>query len=111
MDERIKISLYRTSNSGSTPNASSLADGELSMNLHKDTPMLMFKNSENEIEKVLPSLNSTGSSEYHTMTQKAITEEFILPSDYNVEYPEDTGASSFTTTLASSDIKTALLLD
>ena len=108
MDERIKISLYRTSNSGSTPNASSLADGELSMNLHKDTPMLMFNNSENEIEKVLPSLNSTGSSEYHTMTQKAITEEFILPSDYNVEYPEDTGASSFTTTLASSDIKTAI---
>lgn len=93
-DTRNKVLLYRTNKQGSVD--SNIEHGELALNFNAETPFLMLKDTENNIQKIGVLSNSTGQSEYHTMTQKAITEvidniELNLSSSYeSVEYPSVT---------------------
>lgn len=97
-DIRNKILLYRTNTSGVSAPADSIVYGELVMNYNADTPFLMFKDTNNEIVKIGTMLNQLGDSEFHTVSQKGITDAFKLPEDYvSVEYPE-VDSTSFTKT-------------
>lgn len=88
MSERKQTLLYRTNTANSTPSVQELGEGELSANINSQSPMLMFKNEKNEIEKFGAMKATTGDSESVTMTQKAITNEFKLPNTYiAVDYP------------------------
>ena len=88
MSERKQTLLYRTKKVNSTPSVQELGEGELSANINSQSPMLMFKNEKNEIEKFGAMKATTGNSESVTMTQKAITDEFKLPESYvKVNYP------------------------
>lgn len=93
-DTRNKVLLYRTNKKGSVDN--NIEHGELALNFNAETPFLMLKDTENNIQKIGVLSNSTGQSEYHTMTQKAITDvieniELNLSSSYeSVEYPSVT---------------------
>lgn len=78
-DTRNKVLLYRTNKQGSVD--SNIEYGELALNYNSETPFLMLKDTENNIQKVGVLSNSTGQSEYHTMTQKAITEVIKTVSD------------------------------
>lgn len=97
-DIRNKVLLYRTNTSGVSAPADSIVYGELVMNYNADTPFLMFKDTNNEIVKIGTMLNQLGDSEFHTVSQKGITDAFKLPEDYvSVEYPE-VDSTSFTKT-------------
>ena len=97
-DIRNKVLLYRTNTSGVSAPADSIVYGELVMNYNADTPFLMFKDTNNEIVKIGAMLNQLGDSEFHTVSQKGITDAFKLPEDYvSVEYPE-VDSTSFTKT-------------
>ena len=88
MEKRKYTQLYRTNKANSIPEVANLNEGELSININKESPMLFFKNTNNEIEKIGAMASSTGLSESHTMTQKSITDEFKLPKTYvKVDYP------------------------
>ena len=88
MAERNKTLLYRTNTKESVANASDLGNGEVAININDESPFLMFKNTSGKIEKVGAMKATTGISESVTMTQKAITDEFKLPSTYvKQEYP------------------------
>ena len=97
-DIRNKVLLYRTNTSGVSAPADSIVYGELVMNYNANTPFLMFKDTNNEIVKIGAMLNQLGDSEFHTVSQKGITDAFKLPEDYvSVEYPE-VDSTSFTKT-------------
>ena len=78
-DIRNKVLLYRTNTSGVSAPADSIVYGELVMNYNADTPFLMFKDTNNEIVKIGAMLNQLGDSEFHTVSQKGITDAFKLP--------------------------------
>ena len=69
---RKKIQLYRTAQSGTT--ASDVVIGELAMNYNSNSPFVMFKDNIGNIQKLGALSEVTGSSVFHTMTQKAITD-------------------------------------
>lgn len=82
---RKKIQLYRTNSIKSV--ATDLSEGELALNLNSSSPYIMFENSDGKLEKVGVLTDSIGNSEYHTMSQQAVTEHVTMPSNYSVEYP------------------------
>ena len=69
---RKKIQLYRTAQSGTTAN--DVVIGELALNYNSNSPFIMFKDNIGDIKKIGALSESTGSSVFHTMTQKAITD-------------------------------------
>lgn len=73
-DNRKTVLLYRTTTSGLTPSAENIEHGELALNYNANTPFIAFKDADENIQKVGSLANTTGSSEFHTMTQKAVTD-------------------------------------
>ena len=72
MAKNNKIQLFRTETSGST--TTDILKGELAMNINSNSPFIMFKDTSGTVQKLGSLSSSTGSSIYHTMTQKAITD-------------------------------------
>ena len=71
-NNRKKIQLYRTVQSGAT--SSDVVIGELALNYNSQSPFVMFKDNIGDIQKLGALSETTGSSVFHTMTQKAITD-------------------------------------
>ena len=80
---RKKIQLYRTYQLGTVANDITL--GEIALNYNRQSPFLMFKDNSGDIQKVGALSTTTGSSIYHTMTQKAITEALTASNDSSSE--------------------------
>lgn len=82
MAKKQKIQLYRTVTPGAAPSASNLSEGEIAINYHKGDETIFAKNDSAEIKKLSFDdkfikdnfLNSTGTAENKTMSQKAITQ-------------------------------------
>ena len=72
MAKNNKIQLFRTETSGST--TTSIEKGELALNINSSSPFIMFKDTSGTVQKLGSLSTSTGSSVFHTMTQKAITD-------------------------------------
>ena len=72
MAKNNKIQLFRTETSGST--TTSIEKGELALNINSNSPFIMFKDTSGTVQKLGSLSTSTGSSVFHTMTQKAITD-------------------------------------
>ena len=72
MAKNNKIQLFRTETSGST--TTSIEKGELALNINSNSPFIMFKDTSGTVQKLGSLSTSTGSSIFHTMTQKAITD-------------------------------------
>ena len=72
MAKNNKIQLFRTETSGST--TTNIEKGELALNINSSSPFIMFKDTSGTVQKLGPLSTSTGSSVFHTMTQKAITD-------------------------------------
>lgn len=105
MAKNNKLLLYRTSVKGST--TEKIEHGELALNYNSNSPFVMFKDSDDTIQKVGAMKSTSGTSEYHSMTQKAITEQVTMPSDYNVTYPTVEGINLINT-LSNSHTITAI---
>ena len=69
-----KVLLYRSDVNGRMPDVNNIATGELALNYNSESPFLLFKDTENKIQKIGSLSTTTGYSEYNTMTQKSITE-------------------------------------
>jgi hypothetical protein len=72
MAKNNKIQLFRTETSGST--TTNIEKGELALNINSSSPFIMFKDTSGTVQKLGSLSTSTGSSVFHTMTQKAITD-------------------------------------
>ena len=105
MAKNNKFLLYRTNILGST--TEKIEHGELALNYNSSSPFIMFKGNDGSIQKLGALRESSGNSTYHTMTQKAITEQVTMPSDYNVTYPTVEGIT-LTNTLANTHTKIAI---
>lgn len=55
MAERLHVQHYHTTNSGSTPSATDMLNGEIALNINKDHEKIYFKNTEGEIVVTYPS--------------------------------------------------------
>ena len=55
MAERLHVQHYHTTNSGSTPSAADMLNGEIALNINKDHEKIYFKNTEGEIIVTYPS--------------------------------------------------------
>ena len=67
-----KVQLFRTYNLGATTTNIDL--GELALNYNPNSPFIMFKDNNGDIQKIGALSSVSGTSEYYTMTQKAITD-------------------------------------
>ena len=87
IDKKHIIKHFRTSTSGHVVSPDNIEIGEIAMNYNSESPMLMFKDNEGNIQKVGSVLNVTGSSEYHTMSQNSKTNAINDKFD-SIEIPE-----------------------
>ena len=71
-NERRKIQLYRTYQLGTV--ASNIEIGEVALNYNPNSPFIMFKDSNDSIQKLGAMRGTSGTSEYFTMTQKSISD-------------------------------------
>ena len=91
MAKKNKILLYRTNIKGSTTD--NIEFGELALNYNPESPFIMFKDNDGSVKKIGSLSDELGESEYVTMSQKAITEQVTISSDYNVAYPSLNGVT------------------
>ena len=105
MAKKNKILLYRTNIKGSTTN--DIEFGELALNYNPESPFIMFKDNDGSVKKMGSLSDELGESEYYTMSQKAITEQVKMPSNYNVKYPSLSN-TTLKETLSDSHIKEAI---
>ena len=105
MAKKNKILLYRTNIKGSTTN--DIEFGELALNYNPESPFIMFKDNDGSVKKMGSLSDELGESEYYTMSQKAITEQVKMPSNYNVKYPSLSN-TILKETLSDSHIKEAI---
>lgn len=109
-----RVLLYRTVTSGNTPSADNIDYGELSLNYNSNTPFVAFKDDKNNIQKLGALSSTTGDSEYHTMSQKSITDaisniKHTLSDTYeSVVYPTDTDGVVFTPASANMSLDEAV---
>ena len=82
-NNRKKIQLYRNYQLGAVAN--DIDFGELALNYNPRSPFIMFKDNAGDIQKIGALSSSTGSSIYHTMTQKAITDALSSSNTSSVE--------------------------
>lgn len=89
MAERLHVQHYHTTNSGSTPSATDMLNGEIALNINKDHEKIYFKNTEGEIIVAYPSntklvdtndviddvINNTESNACIKYTPQTLTEE------------------------------------
>lgn len=78
-----KIQLYRTYNLGAT--TTNIELGELALNYNPNSPFIMFKDNNGDIQKVGALSSVSGTSEYHTMTQKSISDALSSMANTNID--------------------------
>ena len=84
-NERRKIQLYRTYQLGTV--ASNIEIGEVALNYNPNSPFIMFKDSNDNIQKLGAMRGTSGTSEYFTMTQKSISD--YLATEKNARIAQD----------------------
>lgn len=84
-NERRKIQLYRTYQLGTV--ASNIEIGEVALNYNPNSPFIMFKDSNDNIQKLGAMCGTSGTSEYFTMTQKSISD--YLATEKNARIVQD----------------------